>query len=60
MAGLIDDEMVATFAVVGDPDDIPALVMARFGGLVDRISFYAPYKADPERWRQVLSGFTAS
>ncbi len=60
MAGLIDDEMVATFAVVGDPDDIPALVMARFGGLVDRISFYAPYRADPERWRQVLSGFTAS
>jgi hypothetical protein len=60
MAGLIDNEMVATFAVVGPPDKIPALVMARFGGVVDRVSFYAPYKADPERWKEVLAGFAGS
>jgi hypothetical protein len=60
MAGLITDEMVSTFAVVGAPDDIPALVIERFGGVVDRVSFYAPYKADPEKWKQVLAGFAAS
>ncbi len=60
MAGLIDDDMVATFAAVGPPDEIPALVMARFGGIVDRVSFYAPYEADPERWKKVLAGFAAS
>ena len=27
---------------------------ARYGDVVDRISFYAPYKSDPERWRPVL------
>ena len=60
MAGLIDDDIVATFAVVGSPEDIPALLVARFGDVIDRVSFYAPYKADPERWKQVLAGFEAS
>ncbi len=27
----------------------------RYGDIVDRISFYAPYKSDPDRWRQVLA-----
>ena len=25
----------------------------------DRISFYAPYKSDPDRWKAVLAGFKA-
>ena len=25
--------------------------------LVDRFSFYAPYKVDPEQWKGVLAGF---
>jgi len=29
----------------------------RYGDLVDRVAFYAPYQTDPERWRQVLAGF---
>jgi hypothetical protein len=27
---------------------------------VQRISFYAPYKSDPDRWRQVLADLQAS
>jgi len=30
---------------------------ARYGDLVDRLSFYAPYQSDPDRWKRVLAGF---
>jgi probable F420-dependent oxidoreductase len=42
MGELIDDEILHTFAVVGAPEDVPALLLARYGDIVDRLSFYAP------------------
>jgi probable F420-dependent oxidoreductase len=57
MAGLIDDEMLNTFAVVGELDDIAGMVRNRFEGIVDRFNFYAPYPMEPERWAEVLAGF---
>jgi hypothetical protein len=24
---------------------------------MDRVTFYTPYKSDPERWKAVLAGF---
>lgn len=57
MAGLIDDEMLNTFAVVGELDEIAGMVLDRFGGVVDRFNFYAPYPMEPERWADVLAGF---
>ncbi len=60
MAGLIDDEMLNTFAIVGELDDIAGEVLRRFGGIVDRFNFYAPYRMEPERWAEVLAGFKAS
>jgi probable F420-dependent oxidoreductase len=57
MGNLIDDDVLNTFAVVGELDDIAAMVQARYGGLVDRFNFYAPYAMDPERWAAVLAGF---
>jgi probable F420-dependent oxidoreductase len=57
MAELIDDEMLNTFAVVGELDDIAPLVLQRFEGVVDRFNFYAPYPMEPERWAEVLAGF---
>ena len=59
MAELIDDDMLNTFAVVGGLDEIPGKVLARFGNVVDRFSFYAPYRLAPERWAEVLAGFKA-
>ena len=32
-------------------------VRNRFEGMVDRFSFYAPYKVDPEVWKDVRAGF---
>ena len=57
MGDRIDDEMLQTFAVVGSPEEIPALMLARFGDLVDRVMFYAPYRSDPDRWKGVLARF---
>jgi len=57
MGDLITDDILDAFAIVGEPEDIPKAMLARYGGVVDRLSFYAPYRSDPERWRQVLAGF---
>ncbi len=59
MGGLIDDDILETFAVVGEPEEIPALLLGRYGDIVDRLSFYAPYQSDPERWSRILAGFHA-
>jgi probable F420-dependent oxidoreductase len=57
MGDLITDEILETFAVVAAPEDVPKAMIARYGGVVDRLQFYAPYRSDPERWKQVLAGF---
>jgi probable F420-dependent oxidoreductase len=60
MGKVITDDILDAFAVRGSPSELPGLVMARFGDLVDRISFYAPYRTDPEQWADVVAGFKAS
>ena len=55
MGNLITDEILNTFAVVGGPEQIAPELLRRYGDVVQRISFYAPYKTDPDRWRQVLA-----
>ena len=55
MGDLIDDDMLHTFAVVAEPEQLGAELNARYGDIVDRISFYAPYKSDPERRKAVLA-----
>jgi probable F420-dependent oxidoreductase len=57
MGRLIDDEILDTFAVVGEPEEIPGLMLARYGDLLDRVSFYAPYRSDPARWANIIEGF---
>jgi probable F420-dependent oxidoreductase len=57
MGELIDDDVVDAFAVVAPIDDVPSRVLARFGDLVDRFSFYMPYKVDDDHWRALLAGF---
>ena len=54
MGELITDDILDTFAVIGEPEQIAAGLRARYGGIVQRISFYAPYASDPERWHQVM------
>ena len=46
MGELVDDEVLAEFAVVAEPDRLGDALLARFGGLVDRFTFYTPYPHD--------------
>ncbi|HMD46882.1 MAG TPA: LLM class F420-dependent oxidoreductase [Acidimicrobiales bacterium] len=57
MGQLVTDEMLETFAVVCPIDEVPSQVLARYGDVVDRFSFYAPYHIDEEHWRALLAGF---
>lgn len=55
MGTLIDDDVLNTFAVVAEPEAIAPELHKRYGDCIQRISFYAPYQADPDRWKQVMS-----
>ncbi|MCL4422197.1 MAG: LLM class F420-dependent oxidoreductase [Actinobacteria bacterium] len=57
MGEMIDDEILNAFAVVCEPERVPNQVLSRFGDVIDRFSFYAPYRIDPERWTAILAGF---
>ena len=54
MGNLISDEILNTFAVVGSPEHIAPELNKRYGDVIDRLSFYAPYASDPARWTQVI------
>ncbi|MDG2111820.1 MAG: LLM class F420-dependent oxidoreductase [Actinomycetota bacterium] len=58
MGTLIDDEMLNTFAVVGEPDEVASELSGRYGDIVDRLSFYAPDASDLDRWSGVVSELT--
>ncbi len=54
MGELITDDILHTFAVVGEPEQLAPELQARYGDVVSRISFYAPYASDPDRWTAVM------
>jgi probable F420-dependent oxidoreductase len=59
MGELVDDEILNTFAVVAAPEDVAPELGRRYADVISRISFYAPYQSDPERWKAVMTGITA-
>ena len=56
MGGLVDDEVLHAFAVVAEPPGVAAQIRRRFGGLIDRVSFYSPYQTDAGTWDPILQG----
>jgi len=54
MGELIDDDVLNAFAVVAEPDGIANELVKRYSGVVDRCSFYAPYRSDPDRWSATI------
>ncbi len=59
MGDLVDDEMLNTFAVVGRPEEIAPELGRRYADVISRISFYAPYQTDLDRWTAVMDGIKA-
>jgi probable F420-dependent oxidoreductase len=57
MRDLVDDEVLAAFAVVAAPADVAREVRARFDGLVDRFSVYASYPAPLDLWDPLVRAF---
>ena len=59
MGTLIDDEILNTFAVVAAPEEIAPELARRYGDVISRISFYAPFKGDPDRWQAAMAAIKA-
>ena len=55
MGEAIPDEVLDAFAVVAPPDGVAAGLRGRYGDILDRLSFYAPYAGDREVWAQVVA-----
>jgi len=53
MGELVTDEILEAFAVVAEPDAVPAALSKRFGGTIDRILCAFPQATDAERTRYV-------
>lgn len=59
MGGLIDDEILTTFAVVAEPQHVAAELNGRYGDVVSRLSFYAPGQSNAAQWRSVMTALRA-
>jgi probable F420-dependent oxidoreductase len=53
MAALIDDDVLARFAVRGEPKAIGPQIAARYGDLAERINSYLPYEAGTDLLAEV-------
>jgi probable F420-dependent oxidoreductase len=60
LAEVIDDEVLATFAIVGAPEDAAAQIARRYGDLATRVSLTVPDDASPERWAPVFEALRAA
>jgi probable F420-dependent oxidoreductase len=60
MAELISDEVLDAFAIVAPVEEVGEQIMRRFGGVVDRFSFYSPDQDDKDYWRDVLVALRAA
>jgi probable F420-dependent oxidoreductase len=56
MGELIDDDMLGTFSVVGRPEEIGPMLNAKLGDIVQRVSCYLTYDADPSVLSAVRDG----
>lgn len=53
MAALVTDDILDTFAIVADVDEVAERIMERFG-VVQRVGFYLPVSGDPEVRGQLI------
>jgi probable F420-dependent oxidoreductase len=56
---VIGDDVLASFAVIGTPEEAAAEVVRRYGGVATRVSVTLPDGADPQRWAPVFETLRA-
>jgi probable F420-dependent oxidoreductase len=54
MGAAVDDELLATFAVVGEPSMIAGELRRRYGDVVSRFQLYPLGNADDPAWQQIV------
>jgi probable F420-dependent oxidoreductase len=59
MAGLIDDELIETIAVVGEPHEIAPKVVERLDGISSSVSLVNNRAPDPEHFAEVVAALHA-
>ncbi len=58
MPALITDEILNEVAVVAPAPEIPARLKSRYAGLLDRVTFYAPFTPDDApKWKAMVQAF---
>jgi probable F420-dependent oxidoreductase len=60
MATMIDDEILNTFAVVAEPDQVAAKLSARFGDTAQRLSFNTMTKMSDGFWEPIIADLKAA
>lgn len=60
MSRLIGDDVLAEFALIAEPDEVPKRIATRFAGIADRVSIENPYGGDGARWRRLLAELRAA
>jgi probable F420-dependent oxidoreductase len=60
MGNLIDDDMLATFAVVAPRDEVAGALRDRWGDVLHRLSVYAPNDTDGSQWDDVIADLKGS
>lgn len=61
MSALVDDDLLAHFAITGTPEDMPKLARAHLGPRIQRVTSYFGWPiSDPDRLQAILAGFTRS
>jgi probable F420-dependent oxidoreductase len=58
MAGLISDDILHEFAVIAPAAELPAALMERYQGLVDRLGLYIPFTPGErdDFWKHIVQG----
>jgi len=57
MAELVDPGVVDIFAVEGTPDEVPDLLLGRYGDIADRLSFYTFAGGEGSTvWARIVDG----
>jgi probable F420-dependent oxidoreductase len=59
MGELLPDELVDAFAVVAPPDKVAGAILERYGDMVTRLSFYAPYRLPRETIQELVGALHA-
>lgn len=55
MTELVDDEVLSTFCVIGEPKSVGADIVRRYRGVVDRFTLSTPYPLDDETRATVVA-----